>query len=766
MKNYVLAFLFLALFQIGSAQTNQPWKGYFSFNEIRDISQSPTAIYAAAENALFSENLSTHTLKTTTTVDGLSGQTITALYYSPTLNRTMVGYDNGLIIVINADGSMVNVVDIINKQLPSNIKRVNHFMEYNGIVYVSCDFGIVQYNLSTLLFGDTYFIGDNGAEIIVLQTAVFDGFIYAATNSGLRRAVVTNPNLIDFSQWNSISGGLYLGVVTFGDGVIFTNGAGQVSKFDGTAFTTLIGLPAVVVDLRASEDYLIITTADRTYLYNQALSNLATVNSDLIPEMNAVFTCATAIGNNIYIGTFENGIVTTTITNPATFEYISPSGPSRNNIFSINKESSNLWVVYGDYTSGYNPDPLRSYGISKYNTTNGWFHIPYDDVHELGKQAYDLVRVTVNPSNENQIYVSSYHSGLLKFENDILVEQYDQTNSGLESLFDPSFPSAVSVRVEQSAFDRSGNLWMTNGLLQDPLKVLKTDNTWQSVNMEGIVANYFNARFGRMVIDKNNTKWMSTSGDGVIGYNETSATPFKKMTFGSDSGNLPVADVRSLAIDNRNQLWIGTRSGLAVLSSVDRFQSEGQLKANPIIIVEDDVPTPLMYEQFVTDIAVDGANNKWLGTADSGIFMVSPDGQEEIHHFTLTNSPLPSNTINDIAIDGTTGEVFIATSKGMVSFKGTATDASKDLNNVIVYPNPVRPNYNGTVKITGLLDKAHVKIADITGSLVYETITEGGTIEWDTTAFGKYRVASGVYMIFISAEDGGETKVKKVMIIR
>jgi hypothetical protein len=127
---------------------------------------------------------------------------------------------------------------------------------------------------------------------------------------------------------------------------------------------------------------------------------------------------------------------------------------------------------------------------------------------------------------------------------------------------------------------------------------------------------------------------------------------------------------------------------------------------------------------------------------------------------------LPSNSINDIDINNTTGEVFIATTKGLISFKGVATKASEDLNNVYVYPNPVRPGFEGTVKIAGLLDKANIKITDIEGNLVYETISEGGTIEWDTTAFGKYKVASGVYMIFISAQDGVETKVKKVMIIR
>ena len=257
----------------------------------------------------------------------------------------------------------------------------------------------------------------------------------------------------------------------------------------------------------------------------------------------------------------------------------------------------------------------------------------------------------------------------------------------------------------------------------------------------------------------------ATNKNGVIGFNESSNT-FKKITFGADQGNLPIQDVRAVAVDTKNQLWIGTTKGLRVLSNVNNFQTESQLTTESIIILEDNLAQELLYEQFITDIEVDGANNKWIATADAGVFMVSPNGQETKYHFTTDNSPLPSNVINDISINSSTGEVFIATSKGLISFKGIATSASENLSNVYVYPNPVRPEYQGTVKINGLLNKANVKITDVAGNLVYEATSEGGTLEWDTTAFGKYRVASGVYMIFISAQDGGETKVKKVMIIR
>ena len=200
--------------------------------------------------------------------------------------------------------------------------------------------------------------------------------------------------------------------------------------------------------------------------------------------------------------------------------------------------------------------------------------------------------------------------------------------------------------------------------------------------------------------------------------------------------------------------------------SVDQFISETELTSNSIIIQEGDLAQELFYQQTILDIAVDGANRKWVSIADGGVFLVSPNGQQTIYQFTKSNSPLPSDNINDIEIDGVSGEVFFATDKGMVSFLGTSTKPSDDLGNVYVYPNPVRPEFLGTVKISGLTDKANVKITDIEGNLVHETTTSGGTIEWDTTAFGKYKVASGVYMIFVASEDGTDTTVKKVMIIR
>lgn len=762
MKKRFLCFLFLIVLQSGFTQNNLLWQGYFSYNDIRDVSQSSSFIFAASENALFSKNISANQLKTTNTIDGLSGQTISALYYSSQSNKTLVGYENGLMIVINeADGSMLNVVDIINKQLPSNIKKINHFMEYKGIVYVSCDFGIVQFNLSTLLFGDTYFIGINGAEISVSQTAVFNGYIYASTFDGIKKADITSKNLIDFNQWAQIATGSWSSIETFDTELFAVNATGYIHKYNSStnSFIGYLQLPQVSVDMRVSENFLIITTGSIVYIYNKQMILVRQINSNQIQGGISTFTCATSVGDVIYIGTKEKGLINTTISVSSDFENSTPIGPSRNRVFALQVSSNALWTVYGDYTEGYNPYPLDSYGISKYNET-GWLNIPYEKLYG----AKSISRITVNPNNENEVYVSSFYSGLIKIVDDVPVILYNQNNSGLEDI--TSIPGYRNdVRINGAAFDKSGNLWLNNSLIQKGLKVFKANGQWQSFSLDGILDKSIDASMGRLIIDKNGTKWWCTNTDGLISYNE-STNRFKKITFGPDKGNLPTTDARAIAVDNKNQLWIGTKKGLRILSNISAFQTNDQMTTNPIIITEDGLAQELLYEQSITDIMVDGANNKWIGTADSGVFLVSPNGQETKYHFTINNSPLPSNTINDIDINSSTGEVFIATDKGLVSFKGTATKANENLNDLYVYPNPVRPEFEGTVKIAGLIDKANVKITDIEGNLVHETTSEGGTIEWDTTAFGKYKVASGVYMIFVSAQDGIETKVKKVMIIR
>jgi hypothetical protein len=533
MKKCLSWFLILA-FQISFSQQNLNWKGYFSYNAIKDVAESGTRLFAAAENALFTKNLTTGELNTINTVDGLSGQTISAMYHSETFNKTIVGYRNGLMIVINdVDGTTLNVVDIINKNIPANIKKVNHFIEYNGVLYISCDFGIVQYRLATLEFGDTYFIGPGGQEIKVYQTTIFNNEIYAVTeNYGIKKASITNPNLIDYAQWQVFDAGYWSGIVTFNNQLIAINTNFTIYRHNGGGFQPIANLGQQGLDFRVSSNYLIATGNNKVFIFNQALSQIVTIQNSQVMAIPVTFTCATVIDSTIYIGTNENGIVSSTINAPTTFEFIMPSGPQLNNMFSINASSSNLWAVYGGYDITYNPYTyigfdLNEFGVSRYNEATGWLNIPYSAV--LGAKA--LVRIAVNPNDESKVYIGSYHNGLLEILNDIPTNLYDASNSTLET------PS--EIRLNSTTFDRSGNLWMTDSRVQNGLHVFKSDGQWRDYDTSSILDNYQSNDFCKIAIDRSGTKWIASYKNGVIAFNENSTVGFKKLSDGADLGNLP-----------------------------------------------------------------------------------------------------------------------------------------------------------------------------------------------------------------------------------
>jgi len=767
MRNIAISFILCCFSCFSFSQQNQLWKGYFSFNAVKDLSPVTTKVVAGAENVLFSKNLATGEIKTTTSIEGLKAATITAIHHSETFNKTLVGNSNGLLLVINeADGSIRNAIDILNKpSIPPNQKKINDIFEHNGKAYLSCDFGICVFDLTINEFGDTYFIGPAGENLEVLQTTVLNNVLYAVTRlNGIRMADLSNPNLVDFSQWTVFHPGYWSGIESFQNQLVAASQDYRIYRHNGVSFQELKNVGQEIVDLEAFNDRLTFTAANHVYVYDANF--LERVHVTQIPEVSDSFTCATAIGDEVFIGTFSKGMHSASFANLSSFVNNTPNGPFQNNIFSVKKGANLLWTVFGDYTKEYNPYPLDEFDISKYDDQQGWSNIPYADL--LG--AKSLSRITVNPNNGNQVYISSFFSGLLKVDSQENVELFNQTNTGpngLESLvLNPPNPSYVDIRVNGPAFDKNNNLWMTVSRIKRAIKVRKADGNWQSYTLDNVTTAPIDDSYASMVIDKNNTKWIPSYRNGVIAFNEGQNNKFILIKDGAGSGNLPVSDVRCLAIDNNNQLWIGTFKGLRVVSSVDRFLTSDEIESSSIIIIDEGLPQELFYEQSIWDIAVDGSNRKWVAIADAGVFLVSPNGQETIYHFTMENSPLPSNNINDIEIDGVTGEVFFATDKGMVSFKGIATKPADDLGEVYVYPNPVRPGFEGTVKISGLIADANIKITDIEGNLVYETTSEGGTVEWDTRAFGKHKVASGVYMIFIAAEDGIETAVRKVMIIR
>ena len=170
--------------------------------------------------------------------------------------------------------------------------------------------------------------------------------------------------------------------------------------------------------------------------------------------------------------------------------------------------------------------------------------------------------------------------------------------------------------------------------------------------------------------------------------------------------------------------------------------------------------------EIITSVAVDGANRKWVGTYSSGAYLLSEDGSAKLLNHTEENSPLLSNTIVSIDIDDKTGEVWFGTSKGVISVRGDATLGGEQFGDVYTFPNPVRETYQGNVTITGLMRNTEIRITDVSGNLVYKTVSEGGQATWDLRTYNGDRVSTGVYLVFCSSEDGTAALVTKMLVIR
>ena len=787
-KHLTIALLFTISFASSAQDFSSLWEGHFSYYSIKDVAQGDGKIFAASENAIFSYDLDTNEIQTTTTVEGLSGQTISTIKYSEEFDVLLIGYENGLMEILNdAENEILSVVDIVDKQnISPAAKKINHFNEYEGFVYISTDYGISVYDLNRFEFGDTYFMGNGGSQIIVTQTTMFGDYIYAScrNGNGIKKALLSNPNLIDYQQWETIVGGNVVAIQSISDKLYAVRLNKTIHEVVNDNLNQLFSYVNVPLDTREEEDHLIVSTKRDIFIYDSDFNLVSTASTN--STFDTDFTSATIVNENLYIGTTTFGVLETSIASPIDYVPIRPQGPLRNSAFKIEAGSNQLYVTFGDYSISYNPAPNRRYGIS-HLIDEEWINTPYDSVNNI----FNLNYIAINPFRPSQAFVSSFSHGLLELNNDIVTELFNQDNSGLEAIATSGNPSA-NVRVSGSKFDRNGVLWTLTSRVDRPLKSYDPNSgQWQGFSFQEIIPNGFsdNPGFSDVVIDGNGTKWIGAFETGIIGFNDASG---QIRNLNSLDQNMPTKNVRAVAIDNRNQLWIGTIKGVRVLYNTSNFFDDPDPSVNEIIIVEDGLPQELLSNQFITDIKIDGSNNKWVGTLDSGIFHFSPDGQETIHHFTTDNSPLPSNTVNDISIDESDGRVYIATAKGLVSFFSGGSKPEDELENAFVYPNPVRPEYNllGSndlnnitkgVKIKGLTENVNIKITDIEGNLVteaqsgvnlrsskanYNFAIDGGTAIWNGKNLANNVVASGVYLVLISDLDSFETKVLKLLIIR
>ena len=752
------------------------WEDFFSYNNVKDFIKSENIMYALSDNAIFTYDFTTQEIKKLSSVQGLSGETTSAIHYSAQSDRLVIGYKNGLVEVVDSDGNITISADILNFNQTGE-KSINDIFEYQGKLYLATSFAIIEYDIDQLEFGDTFFIGNNSTDVKINEIVVFDDFIYAATERGIYTADINNANLIDFNNWNLISSvnNNYTNIIIFNSKIYTTLNKKLYEVTETNEIVLIEDYSSPILSLKGSSTNL-------SVVFNSSV-NIYSTNFDLVLQNNAdinfdyILNTAFAENNQLFLATKQFGILSSLISDDIIFQEIHPEGPVSNDVFSVTAKNNQLWVVYGGYTPTMAP-VIPNLGYSHFNGEN-WFTEENDPDNSFP----GFVDVTLDPNNENKAFISSFGStnqintyqtgGLFVIENDEITNFYNNLNSPLENIYEtnPSI-NGVTVRISGSVFDNQGNLWIANVGLSNELKKF-SNGSWTEYDISSVKPN---SSFGlsEIITDRNNSIWMGTRGDGVIVFNQNGER-IRSLTSLPTKGNLPNIRVISLASDSDNRIWIGTISGLVVFSNASGVFDADVVDAQPVIFEEDGIAKKLLGDQYVSAIAVDGANNKWFGTSDGGATYTNPNGQTTIATFSKENSPLPSDRITKISVDKEFGKVFFATDKGIVAYNSNVAPFGETLGEVYAYPNPVRKFHN-TVTIDGrngtnLPKGTNVKILDIAGNLVYETNViegqelQGGKVIWDKKNLAGNNVASGIYIVLLANEDASETSSTKIAII-
>ncbi len=761
---------FSSLFVKAQIDYTKSWEDLYSYNHIVDFVLTDSNIIALSDNAIFLHDLSSKEFEKISSVNGLSGMTTSAFYYDENLNKIVIGYENGLVEIIDENRSVTIKPDILNFSITGS-KRINDIAVDGTTLFLSVPFGIVTFDLETNDFADTYFIGASSSEVSVNEIEIFDNKIYAATENGVFIADLNEPFLVDSQNWTQHHSLKNFSNIESFNNSIFVSENQSLFRIGNDNTLTLINTQYQAIrDITATQEYMCITTK----LYIRIYGTNLLLAHEVVSEVGDIFpytaNTAQVYDNNLYIGTEDFGILESNFSAIESFEELHPEGPISNKVYSISQRNNHIWVVYGGTGASFAPLNVKK-GASHYNGEE-WVTIPFaeDAITER-----NLVYVSIDPFHDNKVYVSSFADGMVVIENDEVVAHWNQTNSPLESVVDPGNPNYISVRIGDSVFDAEGSLWITNIGVVDRLKKYSTSGVWSSYNLSSLQSGGWGMK--SMIIDKTSNIWMGTRQSGAWAVTKH-VDKMKALTKNPIAGNIPHVNVRAVAVDDNNTIWIGTREGLVTFNSSTSFFDQATYAAQPVVIAsgeDDGFGVALLGSQRINAICVDGANNKWFGTDTGGVLYTNSSGKETFLHFDTSNSPLPSNKILHIVFDENTGKVYFATDMGIVSYDSNIAPYGAHLEEVYAYPNPVTKNHefvtidgrNGTHIPNG----SNVKILDAAGRLVYETNVVagqeqfGGKVVWNKTNLAGRKVASGIYIVLLTTDDSSETAMTKIAII-
>ncbi|MFV0219093.1 T9SS type A sorting domain-containing protein [Empedobacter falsenii] len=749
MKTKLFIFITMIFTSLNAQNDKVRWTDLFSYNNVKLLEEVNGVIYCGTENGIFlfnPQNPTSDWIKLNKT-NFLNNVGVSAMAYDKDSDSFLVGYENGGLDLLKS-GESTMVLDIKWNGF-SGDKKVNHIFINDGIAFISVAFGIVSFDLKKEEFKET----TRTNTAVVNDATILNNKLYIATSNGIYSSELTskkinNPNI---NSWTQPTFNQNVTNIELFENEIYYSVNNELKSLSGTSTPPF----NLIKELKSSNGKLIITQNNQISVFKGDNYPLIDEDGNEINFNSGIFI------NNIYFG----GSVNHGIINLSNHKEFYPDGPFNNKAWSVTTKNGKVWIAPGG-TLGYGNVLDNSDGFYYYNVKQ-WNNFRSKDIFDIR----DVLRIAPHPDkNNNTFIVSSFN----KYGRDVngrtdLLE-FDPTKFEFVNNYKPDriisnqFPSS---RISGLAYDKLGNLHIgasfPDGKSPDYNSVYylerNANGTWNNISVDkasAIVA--LTPDFSDIY-----TYYPSgREGGGVAVLDKN----YQIVTTLTTSNKLPINNVLTVANDRSNNLWIGTQQGLVVLYGADNAVSSNNIIAEPVVIIQDGIPEALLTDVGIYAIKVDNANNKWIATNGAGVYYVSDSGESTKLHFTSKNSPLPSDVVYDVSIDESTGKVYFATEKGVVSYNGDVSTEANNFNNAIAYPNPYRPEYKGNVTIKNLPNRALVKITDIVGNLLFEKKAEGGIVEWNTNNAKGKPVASGIYLVLMTNADGTETKTLKIAVVR
>lgn len=729
------------------------WEAHMPYSTAVGVSTDGVNLFTVCNQSFFTLNSTSGQQEAYSKVEGMSDVGMQYTAYDVATGTTILAYTDANIDLFK-NNTFYNIPDFEAKQITGS-KTINHIYAENGIAYLSTSQGILVIDLSNKNVQETYQFFNNSHVVAIKGFYGSGDYFYTITSNGFYRAPKNSPQLQNAAIWQKLDSTRQFNSIASVGGNLFVANSDSLFVFNDSlkfiytsAANTIRHLDSGTTGLWISEENVTQSAGGDVKKMDASFQLVDSFNCSGRPVQ-----VAELMDGSVWVADSLNGLGKRN-GNQIVPNY--PPGPSDPNSYDIYTYNKNVWIAHGGYTGSFDNDK-NTHGFS--NLNNGKWTTYTQANYPPISNMIDFSAILQDQTN-GTLYAGSFSSGLF-------ILNSDGTNQRVAGdVFDVNGNNPPNYDVIGLALDHEDDLWVGMFGSAHPLVARTPDGTWYKFTVP--VSQYYPNSSGPIVIDDNDQVWyIGEFGGGAIVYNDngTLSDPtddsWYHLTTGPGYGNLPSNTVLSIAKDNNDEIWIGTTNGIGVVTCTGSMTTS-PCDANIPIVQFDQFAGYLFSGQNVNTIAVDGGNRKWVGT-DNGVWLLSPDASSIIYRFTNANSPLPSNHVRKISIDPVTGDVYIGTDQGLVTYRSTATEGGTANQNVLVFPDPVPSGYGGQIAIKGLVANADVRITDITGQLVYRTTANGGQAVWNGMDYTGHRPQSGVYLIFVTNSDGTQTYSGKMV---